>query len=251
MKFVGLVSGGKDSIYSISTLIEEGHELVGLIHMRSSSEYSDSYMFQTVGEEFIEFVGACLEVPVTVCTTDCKAIHTELAYEPTEGDEVEDLYNCLRALLATTDYQAVSSGAILSRYQKNRVDKVCMRLGIESLAPLWDSRDQRTLLLTMINSGMDARVVKVASPMLGRECVGMKLHEILEYMDKAMECADKYTEMNYCGEGGEYETIVFDCKHFKRRISAEHFEVHPHPEEVGKDGCVYFAKYSDIQVLHK
>lgn len=59
-------------------------------------------------------------------------------YEDTEGDEVEDL----AALLAFVqqrhpDVTAVASGAIASDYQRTRVERVCARLGLVSLAYLW------------------------------------------------------------------------------------------------------------------
>ena len=58
--------------------------------------------------------------------------------ERVKGDEVEDL----RALLAAVvrempNVKAVTSGAILSDYQRLRVEAVCADLGLVSLAYLW------------------------------------------------------------------------------------------------------------------
>lgn len=47
--------------------------------------------------------------------------------------------------------QAVSSGAIASDYQRLRVESVCSRLGLVSLAFLW-KQDQSLLLQEMVNS---------------------------------------------------------------------------------------------------
>lgn len=57
---------------------------------------------------------------------------------------------------------AVSSGAILSDYQRNRVESVCQRLGLVSLAYLW-RRDQSELLSEMIDEGVDAILIKTAA----------------------------------------------------------------------------------------
>lgn len=56
----------------------------------------------------------------------------------------------------------VSVGAILSDYQRLRVESVCRRLGLISLGFLW-RRDQSELLREMLANGVDATVIKVAS----------------------------------------------------------------------------------------
>lgn len=55
---------------------------------------------------------------------------------------------------------AVGSGAILSNYQRTRVENVCARLGLTSLAYLW-RRPQSPLLTEMVEAGVDAVLVKV------------------------------------------------------------------------------------------
>lgn len=73
-----------------------------------------------------------------------------LKYNVTAGDEVEDMF----ALLSEVKRQipsisAVSSGAIASDYQRLRVESVCSRLGLVSLAYLW-KQDQTLLLEEMV-----------------------------------------------------------------------------------------------------
>lgn len=45
-------------------------------------------------------------------------------YEPTENDEVEDLFMLLQEVKDNIDIEAVSVGAILSDYQRVRVENV-------------------------------------------------------------------------------------------------------------------------------
>lgn len=54
----------------------------------------------------------------------------------------------------------MGSGAILSNYQRTRVENVCGRLGLTSLAYLW-RRPQSPLLAEMVDAGLDAVLVKV------------------------------------------------------------------------------------------
>ena len=56
----------------------------------------------------------------------------------------------------------VGSGAILSNYQRTRVENVCGRLGLTSLAYLW-RRPQSQLLAEMVDAGIDAVLVKVCN----------------------------------------------------------------------------------------
>jgi Predicted ATPases of PP-loop superfamily len=77
MKFVALISGGKDSIFNIMKCIENGHELVALvnlhpksksltinIHKKALGTELDSYMYQSVGSENIEKIAECLGKPL-------------------------------------------------------------------------------------------------------------------------------------------------------------------------------------------
>ena len=52
------------------------------------------------------------------------------------------------------DIQAVSSGAIKSNYQRLRVENVCSRLGLISLAYMWE-QDQATLLQSIVSGTID------------------------------------------------------------------------------------------------
>jgi len=147
-------------------------------------------------------------------------LNTNLEYTPDEPlDEVEDLFrileHCKQDMEAKHGYeiQAVSSGAILSTYQKNRVENICSRLGMQSLAYLWN-RNQAELLNEMIVSQIDAILIKVA-------CMGLKpekhLAKNISEMQAYLNDLEKKYGANVCGEGGEYETFTLDCPLFKRK----------------------------------
>lgn len=65
MKFVGLISGGKDSVFNIMKMVEQGHELVALANLYPAEDKElDSYMYQTVGHEIIEKIALCFDKPL-------------------------------------------------------------------------------------------------------------------------------------------------------------------------------------------
>lgn len=92
-----------------------------------------------------------------------------------ETDEVEDLYELLRDVKARfPGVTGVACGAILSSYQRLRVETVCARLNLTPVAFLWQRR-QDTLLQDMIVSRMGAVLVKVAACGLSTRMLGKSI----------------------------------------------------------------------------
>ena len=209
MKFVALVSGGKDGIYAAAQLIAGGHELVALLNMRPAIDRQemDSYMFHSVGCELVDKIATCMGKPLIQHTLHGLSINTKLDYEQTEGDEIEDLYALVAEAKRTfPEIQAVSSGAINSTYQKLRVENVCGRLGLKSIAPLW-KREPEQLMRDMIRWGMKAILVRVCADGLKREHLELTLEKAFPILVKLSEKVG----VHVCGEGGEFETFVLDC----------------------------------------
>lgn len=143
--------------------------------------------------------------------------------------------------LAHPDVEAVSVGAILSNYQRVRVEHVCSRLGLVPLAYLWQ-RDQSDLLGEMVNAGVEAVLIKVAGIGLKPSHLGKSLREMRPTLESLvgilpppglhslkMRQNAKYG-LHVCGEGGEYETFTLDCPIFKNRIRLDRVGTVYHPE---------------------
>ena len=220
MKVVALVSGGKDSCYSMMKCTAYGHEIVALANLHPPShvgEELDSWMYQTVGHAHVKHIAEAMNLPFYRRQIQGQAVEQGLRYTPgaTAGDEVEDLHALLCEVLeAHPDVGGVCSGAILSNYQRSRVESVCARLGLASLAYLWQ-REQPPLLDEMIGAGVHAVVVKVASLGLTANHLGRSLGELRPHFAKLEERGFGF---HVCGEGGEYETFTLDCPLFRRRL---------------------------------
>ncbi|KAK9827348.1 hypothetical protein WJX81_008556 [Elliptochloris bilobata] len=229
MKVVALVSGGKDSCFSMLLCQQHGHEIVALANLcpaAGAPDELDSFMFQTIGHQLVAAFAACVELPLYRRRIGGASKHTELGYERTAGDEVEDLYTLLAFVKQTLPgVEAVASGAIASDYQRLRVEHVCGRLGLVSLAYLWH-QPQAALLEGMMARGLVAVLVKVAAlgldpgRHLGRSIASMRPH--LTKLRRQFGCS-------VCGEGGEYETFTLDCPMFPHmRIVLDTWEVAAH-----------------------
>ncbi|KAJ7094639.1 hypothetical protein B0H15DRAFT_969751 [Mycena belliarum] len=222
MRFVALLSGGKDSCYNLLHCELNGHQLVSAASLgpEPGKEELDSYMYQTVGQDAIEFVARALDVPLYRRVISGLAVEQGSEYGARNGasgiagDETEDLYELLRTVKSHhPDIEGVSVGAILSNYQRVRVEHVCRRLSLTPLCYLWQ-RDQGELMAEMIAAGMEAILIKVAGIGLTAEHLGNTLAQ----MEPTFIRLNNLYGAHICGEGGEYETLTLDCPVFKHRI---------------------------------
>jgi diphthine-ammonia ligase len=279
MKFVALVSGGKDSIYSIIECIRNGHELVGCVHLgaplqqqqqqhqelTSDGGEEESYMYQTAASEVMTtLVEECLGVPFILYPRVGRSIHTGLVYEGGQGqqqgqqqhhhdttpatnkqeeeDEVEDLYHALQVaqerLVDTTPFQAVSSGAIFSTYQRVRIENVCSRLGLTSLSYLWRCAPQHELLPQMMqNNDIVAVLVRTACPpgLQPRKHLNQTLQSLTSSTNGSgsgglFQRLNQLYQFQVCGEGGEYESLVLDSSIYKKRLVLDEVEIVVEPD---------------------
>ena len=121
MKFVALVSGGKDSCFNILHCLAQGHELVCLANLypaEPDNDEIDSYMYQTVGHDVLTLYEKCTGKPMYREPILGNASNQKLEYKKTENDETEDLYRLLdKVVKKHPDVEGVSVGAILSSFQ--------------------------------------------------------------------------------------------------------------------------------------
>ncbi|CAG9856277.1 unnamed protein product [Phyllotreta striolata] len=241
MRVVALVSGGKDSTFNMMQCIAAGHEIVALANLVPYSKTEiDSFMYQSVGHEAIDLIAAAMDLPMYKRETMGISNDRGKTYTPSDSDEVEDLYILLEQIKKDVEYDAVSVGAILSDYQRIRVENVCIRLGLLPLAYLWQ-RNQIELLDEMIKCEVDAILIKVATLGLETKHLGRSLSSMQPHL---LTMHEKYG-LNVCGEGGEYETLTLDCPLFKSRIVVEDSEVVIHSTDpIVSVGYLTFKKLS-------
>ncbi|XP_064368486.1 diphthine--ammonia ligase isoform X7 [Dromaius novaehollandiae] len=226
MRVVALISGGKDSCYNMMQCVAAGHQIVALANLRPAestghTDELDSYMYQTVGHHAIDLYADAMDLPLYRCFIKGTSVNTGRVYTTCEEDEVEDLYHLLKLVKDKEGVDGVSVGAILSDYQRIRVEDVCRRLNLQPLAYLW-RRNQEILLKEMISSNVQAIIIKVAAFGLDPD---KHLGKTLDQMEPLLlELSEKYG-VHICGEGGEYETFTLDCPLFKKKIVVDSAEV--------------------------
>lgn len=81
-------------------------------------------MYQSVGSDGIDLYAEAMNLPLYRRTTKGKALNQDKCYVPTCEDEVEDLYELLKQVKHDLNIEAVAVGAVLSDYQRVRVESV-------------------------------------------------------------------------------------------------------------------------------
>lgn len=239
LNVVGFISGGKDSFFSLLHCLANGHNVIALAnlyppsHARGDNDLN-SLMYQTVGYGLVPLYEEILSVPLyrkeirgTAISQakDYCALRVELPQDittpsVTAEDETESMVALLDRIKADhPEANAVCSGAILSAYQRTRIESVAVRMQMVSLAYLWQYPTLPTpvprkegLLEDMAAVGLDARIVKVASGGLDEDLLLANI--CLESTRKAIAKAVKRFGGSVLGEGGELETFVVDGPHF-------------------------------------
>lgn len=206
MKCVALLSGGKDSVAAVDMARQHAWDVPVALRMVPAED--DAWMFHVPNLDVVEGVAQCMDMEVV--TAKARA-------DPEE--EVEDLENALRDIQGSHGVDAVISGALASDYQKTRIDRIGHRLGLKTFAPLWH-KDRRTYVRGLIDGGYDIRFSRVAADGLGPEWAGARLDaDALERLEGLRSRPD------IAGEGGEFETLVLDAPHFRRRIVVDDSDV--------------------------
>eukprot|EP01127_Copromyxa_protea_P021393 TRINITY_DN7347_c0_g1_i1.p1 TRINITY_DN7347_c0_g1~~TRINITY_DN7347_c0_g1_i1.p1 ORF type:complete len:654 (+),score=124.44 TRINITY_DN7347_c0_g1_i1:55-2016(+) len=192
----------------------------------------DSWMYQTVATDVVVAYSACMGLPLyrLQIPDQLKIAESGLQYNLSapEVNEVEILYTLLyKVKQAHPELNAIVSGAILSNYQRLRVEHVCSRLGLISLSYLWEG-DQEELLEEMVDADINAILVKVASIGLHPRHLGKTIAEMLPILK---QLNTKYG-VHICGEGGEFESLTLDCPIFRyKRLVLDETEIVHHDQD--------------------
>jgi len=273
LEVIALISGGKDSFFSLLHCLQNGYKVIALGNLYPAAEkpgsdsergsnYApeneddehdlNSFMYQTVGHTVVPLYQQALGIPLYRQPIIGTAIETGTSYghsdvdsmeaktsdlgvagdnRPSKGeieDETESLVPLLRRIMVDhPSANALSTGAILSTYQRTRIESIAIRLGLIPLAYLWKypilpPGTQSSLLEDMQVVGLDARIVKVASGGLNESFLwgNVASQQVMRRIEKSMKRFGTYGDGALLGEGGEFETLVIDgpSNLFKGRI---------------------------------
>lgn len=285
LNVIGLISGGKDSLYCLAHCIQNGHTITALANLcpptqdgagQQDANDLDSFMYQTVGHSVIPLYAEALELPLYRHVITGKAAQSDKDYGSSNivdnehdggqaigHDETEDMLHLLQNVLKHhPEANAVSAGAIFSTYQRTRVESVAIRLGLVPLAFLWQypclppppSRGESltSLLDDMALAGCDARIIKIASAgILEKSLFSNIVHEkFRQSLVRGLSIyANDELELrgSVLGEGGEYETLALDgpSNLWKKCIYVSN------SDSYSEDGGTIYARLKDVTLQNR
>ena len=195
MKVAALFSGGKDSTYSIYKVKQMGHDVKCLVTIFPKS--SNSHLLHFSAIESTELQSRTLEIPQIISTLD--------------SDELKEEMNVLEMLLekAKQDFQieGLAHGGISSEFQKKCFEKICEKIDLEIIAPLWKI-NAKEYMNELIDSKFKFILTSVSSGGLDETWLGKIISA--EDVSELGKLSAKYG-FNLNFEGGEAETFVIDC----------------------------------------
>ena len=207
MRLGVLFSGGKDSTYAMF-LAKQKNEIACLISV--FSENKESYMFHTPNINLVEMQAKCLGLPLMI--------------KKTKGEkekELADLKNAIKEAKTKYKLDGIVTRAVASRYQAERIEKICDELDLKCINPLWGI-NQIQLLNELIKNNFKVIISGIFAYPLDEKWLGKQLDD--ELIIKLAKLQEQY-KLNPSGEGGEIETTVLDCPIFKKRIEILESEI--------------------------
>lgn len=179
-----LFSGGKDSTLAAFYTASMGFEPVLFTFVPRAD---DSYMLHK----------PCL----SLAPLQAKAMGMEHHMLGVSGEKEKEVEEMLSAL-AGFGMDGISSGAVESEYQRQRVDYIGESLGIPAYAFLW----HRNAAVMADFGYMEIMLVRASGYGIKKEDVGKPFRIYHDYVHPFLE-------------GGEGETAVLDAPFFKQRIA--------------------------------
>ncbi|KAL2172460.1 hypothetical protein VTG60DRAFT_5735 [Thermothelomyces hinnuleus] len=209
----------------------------------------NSFMYQTVGHQVIPLYAEATGIPLYRRAITGAAVqhgkdydanrhrsstaspaggYSDAAGNPEGGDpdETESMVPLLQDIKrAHPEANAICAGAILSTYQRTRVESIAIRLGLTPLAYLWKfpvlpttgpsgpvAGTDAQLLDDMTAAGLEARIIKVASGGLDGSFLWTNVASPTgkARLAAAMRRFGPAETGAVIGEGGEFETLVLD-----------------------------------------
>jgi len=192
-----LISGGKDSALALYYALKEKYNVKYLVTMIPQRD--DSWMFHYPNVELTGLFAEACGIPLIKAETS-----------GVKEKELEDL----KSLLMKLDIEGVVSGVISSTYQKTRLNRICIDVGLKSITPLWH-KDPKRLMETLITDGFSVIFTGVYAYGLDEKWLGRRLDR--EALKDLVALSRRY-QISLVGDGGEYETLVLDAPYFEKRI---------------------------------
>jgi ABC transporter with metal-binding/Fe-S-binding domain ATP-binding protein len=202
MKLAALISGGKDSLLALYRMHQAGYDIKYLLVMEPETD--ESYMFHHPNTWITELISESTGIPLLKGKTHAR-----------KEEELADLIGLLK--IVSGDVDGIVSGALASSYQKQRIDRLCSELSIQSLTPLWGI-DAEELWQELFDNDFEVMITSVAAEGLSEKWLGRVVDE--NNYSELIHLSRKH-RFHLGFEGGEAETLVLDMPLYQKKIAVK------------------------------
>jgi len=218
MKVVASWSGGKDSCYAYYLASQQGYQVISLLTMMMSQEKSNFHM-----------------IPSGILDAQSDAVGIPLIKQQATSETYENDFKSALRRLKFKGAEGLVTGDIyeVAGHEEGWLGRVLKEVGLKPIKPLWMG-DTKQIYLDFLKTGYKATVVRTNLQKLGIEWLGRLLDK--KFFDNILKLAN----VDPCGEGGEYHTVVTDGPTFKKKI--EILETAKHNLD-GGFGCLEIKKF--------
>lgn len=200
MKYAIGYSGGKDCTFTIEKLKEQGHELVGIIVLKSKDNLSFNHaLTMDICEQYADALGVPLYLVNCNEVFDADAIYDTMVEMKKNGVE------------------AIAYGE--TRFYYHDMSHLAYHAGLQLLAPLYKT-DNESLMNELLSKNYKMFIINASKKIsCAKEIIG-------KYIDRDIVDKLKKEGMDFTGNDGSYHSQVVDCPLFK------------HPIQLGKSRIV-------------
>jgi asparagine synthase (glutamine-hydrolysing) len=200
MRLLALISGGKDSWYSYYVMFQRGIAIPVVVTFIPKNP--ESYMLQ---HPMVD------KAPEQIRNMKNPPKHYVFEVSGRKEEEIEEMKKHLERIVKKEKIEGIISGAILSEYQKQRIDFICEKLGIISYAPLWHKSQDALMREIVLEAGFEFLIADTCAEGIekwkGQKITVNTFEDFIKSLKKA--------QANISGEGGEYETFVTKTPFFE------------------------------------
>ncbi len=208
MKLASLFSGGKDSTYAIYVAKKQGHDVKCLLSIFPKSD--ESHLLHHPNMKWTKLQSESMNIPQLTIASISDETENELIL----------VENLLQNAKEQFQIEGLVHGGIQSKFQKDNFEKICSKLNLKVIAPLWDT-DPEHYMNELVYSGFDFIMTTVSSDGLDDFWLGKT---ILKSDIVSLKHLSEKFGFNLNFEGGEAETFVIDCPLFTNSIKINQFE---------------------------
>lgn len=254
--YISSWSGGKDSCFACYKALQAGYKITHLLNfiskeykrvsfhgiearlIKTQSELAGIHLLQkettpnNYENEFKDAVKSLVHNERIMSQRDIKSNEkypspTLLSQGAGARGRVENVFS--------GEIKGMVFGDIYLEEHKQWVERVCKELGLEPIEPLWE-RKAEELIWDFINNGFHAVVVSGQAKLIDKQWIGRPVNEdFIVYLKTK-------SDVDICGEKGEYHTFVVAGPLFKGRIDITETEV------INRDGY-WFLDIKDFKVI--